>query len=158
MDIGSIFMILAVGVLVVLFISRPFFEPEETSHLVAQPAVKQRDHRRSELLAERDRIIITLDDLDTEYGLGKVPEEDYAQQRAGLLKAGAEVLRKLDEINLKKPEKGQAAAHPGEDDELEALIAARRESIKTNAAFCANCGKALHPEDKFCSHCGAKNT
>ncbi len=156
MDIGSIFIILAVLVMVALFISRPFFEQEETHHLVAQPTVQQHEQTHSALLAERDRIIVTLDDLDTEHSLGKVPEEDYAVQRMSLLKAGAEILRKLDEINLKGTGKEPVRIPSAKDDELEALIAARRTSMAKDIAFCPNCGNKLQTEDKFCSRCGEK--
>jgi hypothetical protein len=43
-----------------------------------------------------------------------------------------------------------------EDDELEALIAARkRKQAEKTAGFCSKCGHPLTQIDKFCSKCGA---
>lgn len=180
MDIGSIFLILALFVLVALFVSRPF--------LVRQPAGRAsgervRDHELSALLAERDRILSALQELDFDYSLGKIPEEDYPGQRAVLLQYGADVLRQLDEIraetggedvearieavvaarrldarrvptgNSTRLQPAQAAIHG--DDELEALLAnRRRERQEKSAGFCPKCGGPVQKSDRFCPKCG----
>jgi hypothetical protein len=118
MDIGSIFLILALLVLVVLYISRPFFEHE------AQPEAEEAEanrveHERSSLLAERDRLLNALQELDFDYALGKIPAEDYPEQRQRLLHNGADVLRRLDAL---QPQAEQEDAEA----RLEAAIAARR--------------------------------
>jgi rubrerythrin len=116
MDIGSIFLILALLVLVILYISRPFFERE------AQPVaeeVNQAEHERSSLLAERDRLLNALQELDFDHALGKIPAEDYPEQRQRLLHNGADVLRRLDALQP------QADAEDAEM-RLEAAIAERR--------------------------------
>ncbi len=121
--IGSLFLVLALAVFVVLFIARPFFmngRQKATSGAVI--AQQEREHLVSALLAERDRVLNALQELDFDYALGKIPEEDYPQQRAVLLKTGADVLRRLDEFSTSEPEaKGEAA-----EDRIEAAVAARR--------------------------------
>jgi hypothetical protein len=124
MDLGSIFLILALAVLVSLFVSRPFFEtasetgapkqPETdmaASSAGAEPAAEgpgqtangaRRDHDRSALLAERERLITALQELDFDHDLGKIPAEDYPAERMALLEAGANVLRKLDELGARE--------------------------------------------------------
>jgi hypothetical protein len=99
-------------ILVGLFISRPLIERTAI-------AVTQEEHDLSALLAERDRLLNALQELDFDYTLGKIPEEDYPAQRAVLLQRGADVLRKLDAFQSEAP---------GADAEsrLEAAIAARR--------------------------------
>ena len=78
MDIGSIFLILALLILVALFVSRPFISrSQETVSLTLDP----QDHERSSLLAERDRLLNALQELDFDATLGKIPEEDYPAQR-----------------------------------------------------------------------------
>ena len=96
MDIGSIFLILALLILVALFISRPFFEspPVKTEGLTIQE-----EHDYSSLMAERDRILNALQELDFDHVLGKIPDEDYPPQRALLLQKGTEVLKQLDKID-----------------------------------------------------------
>jgi hypothetical protein len=158
MDIGSIFLILALAVVAFLFISRPFFESNSNQRLFVSTEVQQREHERSALLAERDRVLNALLELESDHDLEKMLPEDYTSQREALMKTGADVLRRLDEINLQdepavspQPERSLQ-----EDDELEAMIAARKQAKQQYQAFCANCGSALKPGDKFCAVCGAK--
>lgn len=178
MDIGSIFLILGLLVVVGLFISRPFFERQ------ARP-VTEAEHQRSTLLAERDRILNALQELDFDHALGKLPEEDYPSQRALLLQQGADVLRKLDAFQPAAQhgafsEEAEArleaaiAARRGEvalpvgpngsgarpmaaspDDDLEVLIAGRRRARREKAAgFCPQCGNPVQVSDRFCPKCG----
>ncbi len=59
---------------------------------------KTESNEVSALKAERDRVINSLQELDFDHNLGKIPAEDYPEQRALLLKKGADILRKLDEL------------------------------------------------------------
>lgn len=175
MDLGAILLLLALALLVALFVGRPFFNQAAGMRLVEKKkAVGQDDHLRSSLLAERDSLLNTLQELDFDYAVGKVPPEDYPEQRAGLLQTGAEILRKLDELEPQKPaqsaedrlESAVAARRadgrerprlPSADqDDLEGLISARRRARQEKAAgFCPKCGRPLQKSDKFCSGCGA---
>jgi NADH pyrophosphatase NudC (nudix superfamily) len=93
MELGSLFLILALLVLVVLFITRPFLAKEESP---SNAMTNQVDHERSNLLAEYDRVLAALQELDLDFALGKIPEEAYPPQRSVLVMRGVEVLRKLD--------------------------------------------------------------
>jgi hypothetical protein len=95
MDIGSIFLMLALIVVIGIFVSRPLFENRKTA---SSPALDQMEHKRSTLLAERDRTLNALYELDFDHALGKIPTEDYPQQRAKLLDQGAGILRQLDTL------------------------------------------------------------
>lgn len=116
MDLGSLFLILALLLLVVGFITRPLLEK---SDVVQETPVNQVDHERSSLLADRDRLLNALYELDFDHDLGKIPEEDYPNQRAALLQQGVDVMRRLNAMQSE----GEA-----EDVEaqLEAAIADRR--------------------------------
>ena len=181
MDIGSLFLVLALLVLVGLFISRPFFEKETVPTLQAE---RQEDHERSTLLAERDRVLNALQELDFDYDLHKIPEEDYAVQRAMMVQHGVEVLRSLDAhqpqtaagsaderleaaIAARRPAtatapiapngRKQAVAVASPDDALEAMLADRRRVRQEKAAgFCPQCGGPVQKSDRFCPKCGAK--
>jgi len=120
MDLGSVFLILAVIILVGVFISRPFFEKENAPTTEAVQAALDREHLHSSLLAEQDRLLNALQELDFDNALGKIPAEDYQIQRIGLLQQGAAVLRQLDSFQVEKAQEASA------EDRLEAVIAARR--------------------------------
>jgi hypothetical protein len=134
MDIGSIFLFLALVTLVGFFIAQPFFNrrPSATRSVPGiQPLVS--------LQAERDRVIQDLQELDFDFSLGKVPEEDYPTQRNELLQQGAEVLQKLDALQPQSPARqtravpqSQAALEPR--DRLEDALAARRQAKSQDAS------------------------
>jgi hypothetical protein len=169
MDIGSIFVILALLLLVAAFVSRPLFERSAVS-------VSQEEQEHSTLLAERDRLISALQELDFDHDLGKIPEEVYMPQRTALVQRGADVLRQLDAhkeqssleryldaelegvIAARRAESSPRAATPTDDhqdDEIETLIAMRRRSRQEKAGgFCPHCGGPVQKSDRFCPKCG----
>ncbi len=183
MDIGSIFLILGLLVLVGLYISRPLLEKKSV-------AISQEEHEISALLAERDRLLGALQELDFDFALGKIPEGEYPSQRAALVQRGADVLRRLDEMQPETARgdveeriemqiaarRADAARVPagaggngssisikpavqavGQDDDLETLIANRRRVRKEKSAgFCPQCGGPLQKSDRFCPKCGKK--
>jgi NADH pyrophosphatase NudC (nudix superfamily) len=180
MDLGSLFLILALLVLVGLFISRPLFDYQEAA---PELSAKSYDHERSALLAEKDRILNALQELDFDYALGKIPEEDYPGQRAYLLQRGADTLRKLDmvqpdgyqeqdEVEARieaavatrraerasaTPTRGVSASVASPDDALEVMLANRRRVRQDKSSgFCPQCGGPMQKSDRFCPRCGAK--
>ena len=165
MELGSIFLILAVVVLIGIYLYAPFTARARRSRVSETLEV-------SALKAERDRVINSLQELDFDHNLGKIPVEDYPDQRALLLQKGADVLRKLDELtsgfvpdgNVESRIEQAAAAvradssatvEPLDDDDLESMIASRRKEHKSKSAgFCPKCGKPVLVSDKFCPSCG----
>jgi hypothetical protein len=155
MDIGSLFLILALFTLVAIFIARPFSMHRSVS-------VTEEEQSLSSLLAEKERILDALAELEFDHKLGKVPEEIYPDQRASLMQRGADVLRRIDEfqedevetaLNARRVRQGSSAS----DDNLEALIAQRRAARTSDGAkFCPQCGATLHAGDRFCANCGAQ--
>jgi hypothetical protein len=160
MDIGAIFLLFVLLVLVGLFVGRPFMLHPRQKTVRETQAV-------STLLAEQDRLLIALQDLDFDNSLGKIPAEDYPVQRQALLQRAAATLKQLDELKDKDsthPEdqveqaiakrRASKASAPSDDD-LEDLISRRRGKLQGKAAgFCPNCGKAVMQADKFCPRCG----
>ena len=169
MDIGAIFLLFSVCLLTGLFIARPFLERRRVS------IVSANDQEISALLAERDRLIMALQELDFDHTLGKIPSQDYPAMRANLLQRATDVLRKLDALQpqnidsmdaesrveaviaarradaaIEKVEKREVS-----DDDLDELIASRRASRKEKSAgFCPKCGKPVLRSDRFCPSCG----
>jgi rubrerythrin len=167
MEISSILLILAVFVLVGIYLYAPFTTLTRRSRLIESQEV-------SSLKAERDRVINSLQELDFDHNLGKIPAEDYPEQRAALLQKGADILRKLDELEPavssarnaasrieKAAAEGRADADSNSpvfavsDEDLESMIAARRKQHKSKSAgFCPKCGRPVLVSDKFCPSCG----
>jgi zinc-ribbon domain len=165
-EIGAFFLVLALALLVGMFISRPFLvldsEPEPDGTEGNKEGQPQADQPRSTLLAERERLLSALQELDFDNNLGKIPAEDYPPQRAMLMHAAAEALRKLDELAPAAVAEAYQAPVPPEpvvaepaDEALELAIAThRRNRMEKAIGFCPRCGKPVKKSDKFCSRCG----
>ncbi len=122
MDLGSIFIIFALLILVGLFISRPFLDKKYTED---DRSSNSEEHELSALMADRDQVLNALQELDFDAALGKIPKEDYPVQRAALMQHGADVLRKLDQL-----QEGEVSESVDETDtRLEAAIIARRADL-----------------------------
>jgi hypothetical protein len=158
MELAAIFLILIVLVLIVLFVTRPFFERRR---LRAQESSLE----LSSLLAERERLLSALQELDFDQTLGKIPAEDYPVQRTALLQKGTEVLRQLDVLtpgistqaagNMPRLSSALRPTAPLSDDDLEDLLAKRRNARQDKTAgFCPKCGKPVLQSDVFCPSCG----
>lgn len=171
MEIAAILLTLGVIILVGLYLYAPFLERQARR-------VSQEEHELSALMAERDRVVNSLQELDFDFNLGKIPEGEYPVQRAALLQKGADILRSIDTLTLPSPNgrggnevqgaesrlekaitarRADASAKQAEvtDDDLESLIVSRRKSRNGKSAdFCPKCGKPVIASDKFCPSCG----
>ncbi len=158
MDPVAIFLTVFLLALVLLFVIQPFFG-HQRAHSV------ESGHEISYLLAERERLLVAIQELDSDQSLGKIPPEDYPVQRAELLQKGADVLRKIDALSpdtaraAVEKEAKQGPASPARallsDDALADLLEGRRNLQKDKTAgFCPNCGKPVLISDTFCPACG----
>jgi NADH pyrophosphatase NudC (nudix superfamily) len=165
MEITAILVSLAILILVAVYLYAPFAQGQARR-------VTEEEHELSALLAERDRVINSLQELDFDYKLGKIPEQDYPAQRSSLLQRGADILRQIDTLAPDpasvqdadaRIEKAIAARRADasavkievSDEDLESMIAARRKGRKEKSSgFCPKCGKPVMVSDRFCSSCG----
>jgi hypothetical protein len=126
--IGALFMVLAVAFLVGLYVSQPFLmRAMQPAKKAEKKASDDLDRQRSALMAERDRILTALQELEFDHALGKIPEEDYPLQKEAFMHEGAEVLRQLD-VLVPGETVSQSAS-----ERLEAAVAARRADIRAEA-------------------------
>jgi hypothetical protein len=131
-EAGAILFLAAVAVGVGFFLAIPFLETRRAAPLSAS------DQQLSALLAERDRLITSLQELDFDYALGKIPAEAYPVQRTDLLQRGANVLRQIDALTLQAapvavaggdPAGPSATPEPDAEARIEAAVAARRADL-----------------------------
>jgi hypothetical protein len=169
MDVAALFFSLALLILVGMYLYAPLARRN------ARPISKE-EHELSALMAERDRVINALQELDFDFKLGKIPSEDYPSQREALLQKGADILRTLDELVPSSTQvdtetrieraiaarRAQRISADGKrvtqpvlvEDQLEAVISARRKSRRRKVGSCPNCGKPIMQADRFCPSCG----
>ena len=159
MDISSLIFSLALLILVVLYVVQP---------LIIAPSSEESltNSEMSSLMAERERILEAIKELDFDNSMGKVPEELYPNQRENLVRRGAEVLRKLDEFKddddqteLDLPNIPEVSNPSSIDEKIEELVTSRKSMREhSSTQFCQNCGKSVQQSDKFCTHCGTPVT
>ena len=166
MDLSAILLLIALLLGVGLYLAAPLiFDSRRHS-------TNEESREISSLMAERDRVINSLQELDFDFKLGKIPDEDYPTQRAELLQKGADILRKLDALQPQPVSDDEvearieqaAAARRADaalkteapsDDEIESMLAERRKGRKgRSAGFCPKCGKVVLVTDQFCANCG----
>ena len=151
MEIGAILIVAAILILVIGFIIKPLME--DRSKLQADSPDKV-----SHLLAERDRLMTAILELDFDNELGKVPEDVFKVHREDLSSRTVAVMKELEGVEGKveglSEEDKQSERVPV--DEIEKMIKARRAGkVKsTGTKFCSECGSKIQKGDKFCTSCG----
>lgn len=108
---------------------------------------------------EQEAIYATIRDLDHDFETGKLEEADYERMRTEMRNKAIALLRSA---------RGPAAAAPrpqakdpatGETEISGASQSTGRAPAQETASagsFCTECGGALQPQWRFCSHCGAE--
>ncbi len=142
------------------------------------------DDQLVELLYRKDQVMTSIKDLEFDYRVGKLSEEDYQlydqrlrRQAVGLLQqiekvapeaASLDAALEREILRKRKAAPDAKRANPTHEDHIEAEIARRRTvspGVAASAAtavagngsvrFCTNCGYQLAPQHKFCANCGA---
>lgn len=162
MSIGSILLGVALAVLVGLVLARPLLQASREE----QGKVSQRQL----LLAEKEAILAQIRDLDFDHDTGKMPDEIHQHQRAQLMNSAADILRQLEQLEVKAPQPVIQTVNGtvDVDDDIETAVARMRQGKKVKSipkpraesanggGFCPQCGHPFDAGDKFCVSCGHK--
>jgi rubrerythrin len=143
MVLTSIFIILAVGVLVIAVVIQPLYG-------VSTGAFNEVSRISEESLsAANQKHLDWLHDLEIEHAAGKIEQQDFIQQRAVLQQEVENLHSKIQLLQEDPAAKG--------DREIESMITNRRmERVERSAGFCVKCGTPLQRSDLFCPNCGLK--
>jgi hypothetical protein len=158
-------------VLTAVFITLPFFKKntnvenpvEQKSNPVENPSLL----KLKRLNSERESLYTALNDIEFDYGLGKLSRDDYDELKRDYKAKAASVLKQIDEIDkglhstgledeLEKEITAIRKLKSPEHDEIEEeILKARKQSMDKNRYLtCMNCGKQYSAGDLFCSGCG----
>lgn len=120
------------------------------------------DPRLARLYAERDTLYQALRDAKFDLETGKLSSKDYEKQTALLKHQAAQVLRAIDQLEMK-------LISPELDERIEEMVAEHRQepealkglTMRTEASaaqavggYCVHCGGPLAAGDRFCGTCG----
>lgn len=173
MTTGSILFGLAILVLVVLFVARPFI-------VDTRPRPLTLPSPRQQLLLHKDVLLEQIQQMDFDNETGKIDPEVYERSRPRLVEQAALILKQLDEMadpqtdsaieaaitRMREGQLAPVAAPPRAktaptrtDDAIEAAITRRRSGqavalATPSAAIATNGGGTAAGGDRFCSGCG----
>ncbi len=99
------------------------------------------NHQAEDLQARKEEIYAAIRDIDFDFRMGKLSQEDYAALREQYKTEAINLMKKLDTLQLAAG-KGSRRAKPAG-------------SAPANR-FCTQCGEPTQPHEKFCSSCGAR--
>ena len=167
LTLGSVLLGIALLLLVILYLARPF--------LVAEDEAARLDREEVDgLLLRRDALLRQIRELDDDLEAAKVAPELYQTRRPQLVKQAAILTQQLDAHGYGD---GPVAAAPDDldaqmeaavkrlrtpeqvDDDIEAAVRQARThrngaAAATASGFCPKCGRRVEATDRFCPKCG----
>jgi hypothetical protein len=106
---------------------------------------READAQWEVLVDQREIAYRAIRDLDFEYQLGNLPQEEYEAQRTLWQASAEQALHRLDD--LKESEGVEAATEAS-------APASRKRAAADPSVTCASCGKPTDAADLFCPNCG----
>ena len=123
-------------ILVSIFVMQPLIKPiHRRKHAKASS-----NHVAGDLLERKETIYAAIREIEFDYQMGKLSEEDFQQLRQQYKDEAIAVLQRLDKAQGKKAKKASGRNSPAD---------------QGVAKFCSQCGTAVTKNDKFCSACGS---
>jgi hypothetical protein len=139
----------------------PLLQPGR-AHLVLE------DDRLTDLLARKDAALTAIKDLEFDYRVGKMSEEDFQRVNERLRRQAIGLMEQLDKVapesamldaeleaQILKLRKTRAQAAPAATMPVRAAAPVNGPvTLRTPTRFCTSCGHPLEPAHKFCANCG----
>ena len=167
----EIIIILAIVILTAVFIALPFFrkstEVENPIEQVSNPVKSPSLIELKKLNSEKELLYTALNDIEFDYGLGKLSRKDYDELKRDYKTKAASILKEIDEISkgvhsteledrLEKEITAIRKSRSADENEIEEeILKARKQSDDKNKFLtCVNCGRQYSAGDLFCSRCG----
>lgn len=132
MNPGAILIGVAILILSAAYVTNPFFHKRKN-----KPARPDLQDNGVAILHKNS--LAAIRDLDFDFQIGKITQEDYEPLRAQLVLEVADYLQKKQE----------------QDQKVEELIRARQSKKQF---YCPHCGKHIQEKDLFCTGCGMSLT
>ncbi len=150
----EIILIAVLVIAVIAFIAYPLFS-------TAREKIAGKANALDALVAQRDSTYDAIHDLDFDFQLGKLSQDDYAALRDKYKARAAQVLQQIDAVGgvstvdaEAQIEVQVARLRRAKTDAVEDEIARVRAAHKAGGEFCAKCGTPHQPGDQFCAKCG----
>lgn len=122
------------AILTALFVGYPLLQKRQQKVSFAL------NHRAQELEARKAEIYAAIRDIDFDYRMGKLSQEDYETLREQYKTEAIGMMKQADQMKLGKSQR--SAKEPA--------------AAKAAARFCQHCGQPAAAADRFCSACGGQ--
>ncbi len=106
------------------------------------PATVEEDTRLADLIAQREAAYQVIRDLDSDFHIGKLSDDDYRPMRVQALAHAAEIVAQLDALEARPPQTTRK------------VRVLHRENQSAPDAYCPQCGAPHAADDSFCRKCG----
>jgi hypothetical protein len=122
----------------IVYVAYPFFHRRQDEG--PSPTMQ----KLNDLMLRKEAIYASIKDLDFDYRMGKLPEEEHRRLVSECKKEAAAVLAAIDRLN------GRGGQTVREE-------ARRPQNVTAHGTvFCTNCGSRQQMTDTFCANCGQK--
>lgn len=122
----------------IFYVARPFFHRDQAWGL--SPKMQ----KLNDLLLRKEALYASIKDLDFDYRMGKLPEEEHRRLVDEYKGEAASVLAAIDRLQ-------------GKGDQREPQVEVGQQKVREKGAiFCSNCGAQQQTTDTFCANCGQK--
>ncbi|MGH7452435.1 MAG: zinc ribbon domain-containing protein [bacterium] len=122
------------AILTALFVGYPLLQKRQQKVSFAL------NHRAQELEARKAEIYAAIRDIDFDYRMGKLSQEDYETLREQYKTEAIGMMKQIDEMQLGKSHR--SVKEPA--------------AAKSDGRFCHHCGQPAAAADQFCSACGGQ--
>jgi len=163
---------LLISLVALLYVVWPIIQPNEEPVWVE-------DDRLTEMISRKDAVLRSIKDLEFDYQVGKVSDEDYERFNQRLRRQAITYIQQIEKLapqtaNLDETLEAEIAQMRRTLDRTDGAVlatpAAEPAEIETPATddavalagtqiekrFCTNCGQPVAAAHKFCAHCGAR--
>ncbi|HEX9653523.1 MAG TPA: zinc ribbon domain-containing protein [bacterium] len=103
--------------------------------------MKDSNHKANDLIDRKEAIYAAIKDIEFDYQMGKLSEEDFQMLRQQYKDEAVGLLKKIDQIQHKAVKSKDKSAP-------------RKKADAASPRFCWSCGEAVTHGDKFCVNCG----
>ncbi len=143
----SFLIAIILSIILIIYVIIPL--TEKKYKLAFVPFIKK-NKKANNLQEKKNELLGALKEIEFEYQMGKLSEQDYKDLKNDYQTNALKVLKELDKKNNGK----------SEIDDIENEIRKYRSKKKSGSAstkhlkYCPNCGKPVNAKSKFCANCG----
>ena len=101
------------------------------------------------LHGQKKRLYEGIRDLDFDFEVGKLAENDYRRLRDETMTEVSTVMREIESLEKRQGGNGQI-----EDEAIEKFIQQQRQGKESTVRYCTHCGHQIQRDANFCSECG----